>query len=183
MFFKRTPIIERPRCFFDIEATGLRIGHHECIEIAFIHDLLGPWQTKIKPRFPERFDARAIEVTGYRESEWADAPDFEKVYPKIMEYMTDCILIGHNSMRFDIPMIESECRMKGFDPNPITFSCQDTLSMAIEHLVPKGLKRISLKGVCEYFDIPYENAHTAYADALMTKQVYEKMTKRQLSMF
>lgn len=183
MFVKRTPIIERPKCFFDIEATGLRIGHNECIEIAFIHDLLGPWQTKIKPSFPDRFDDRAIEVTGYKEPLWRNAPSFVDVYPKIMEFMTDCILIGHNSMRFDIPMIESECRMKNLDHNPITRTCQDTLSMAIEHLVPKGLKRVSLKGVCEFLDIPYENAHTAYSDAMMTKKAYEKMTNRQMSLF
>jgi DNA polymerase-3 subunit alpha (Gram-positive type) len=183
MFFKRSPLNERPRCFFDIEATGLEIGYNECIEIAFIHDLLGPWQTKIKPKYPDRFHPRAIEVTGYKEYLWRDAPSFEDVHPKIMEFMSDCILIGHNALRFDIPMIEAECRMKGLESSPITHSCQDTQAMALDHLMPRGLKRLSLNAVCDFLEIPYENAHTAYADALMAKKVYERMSKRQTSLF
>ena len=55
--------------------------------------------------------------------------------------------------------------------------------LAIERLVPKGLNRVSLEAVCNFYDIPYENAHDAYADALMTKEVYQKMDTRQMGLF
>ena len=33
----------------------------------------------------------------------------------------------------------------------------------------------SLKSLCEFLSIPYENAHDAYADSLLTLKVYKEL--------
>lgn len=171
---------DKPLVFFDIETTGLRAGHHETTEIAFIHETLGAFCVQVKPRFPDRFEPDAKRISRYNETEWAGSPDLSEVIPKIREYTYESIIIGHNIIGYDLPFFNANCDMIGIDFEiPIKmYSIIDTQMMALSLLTPQGLKQLSLRACCRFFGISNDGQHNAYDDCLRTKQFYEALIKK-----
>jgi len=176
---KFVPYIDRPKVFFDVETTGLIPGYNEVTELGFVHEEMGNWSVRVRPRFMDRAHPRALEISGYNEKDWADAPFIVDVWDKLCLWLEDAIIIGHNVAGFDLPMMHGEARMKALSSDRISRSWEDTLGLAMTHLVPRGLKRVSLGACCDHFDISNEGAHHALEDALRCKQVYERITNSQ----
>ncbi len=176
---KFIPYQDRPRVFFDIETTGLIPGFNEVTELGFSHEEMGPWSVRVRPKYMDRAHPKALEVSGYNERDWADAPFIEDVWGSICLRLEDAIIVGHNVAGFDLPMMHGEARLKGLDSSRISHVWEDTQGLAVTHLVPRGLKRISLAACCDHFGISNEGQHHALEDALRCKQVYEKITKAQ----
>jgi len=177
------PYRKRPRVFFDVETTGTIPGFHEITELGFSHDLLGDWSVRVKPKFMERAEARALEVGRYNERDWTGARYLEQIWDRVCSYLEDAIIIGHNVAGFDLPIIRGEARMKSISDERISRSWEDTQGLAMTHLVPRGLKRQSLDACCDFFGIPNEGAHHALEDVLRCKQVYYRITNGQQEMF
>lgn len=183
-FRKFVPYLNRPKCFFDVETTGVVPGHHEITELGFLHDTLGEWSVRVKPKFMERAEPIALQVSRYRESDWASAPPIEEVWGRVLEFLEDTIIVGHNVGFFDLPMLEGEARMKGLNYERVSRAYEDTQCLALSLLIPKGdLKRVSLNALCKHFGISNEGEHHALEDVRRTKAVYYKMVKGQQSLF
>ena len=167
--------IDTPLVFFDLETTGLRAGHNEVTEIGFIHEKLGAWCCRVKPKHPERFDDVAREISRYNDVEWEDAPPLEDVIMKVREYTYESIIVGHNIVGFDIPFFNGNCAADGIDfALPMSMNhLIDTQMLALVHLVPQGLKSLGLKACCRFFGISNEGQHHAYDDCDRTRMVYE----------
>lgn len=177
-FKTHVPYDRRPFCFFDVETTGLDAGYHELTEIGFIHDKLGSANIQIRPKHLNRAQQKALDISGFQDDSWAEADDFHEVIPKIVEYMEDAILVGHNAIKFDLPMVLGNFEMYGYDTDRISKAVIDTQVLALTHLVPQGLKLLGLKPCMKFLNIEMEDHHTAYDDALMTKHVYEGIMKK-----
>lgn len=177
------PYRQRPKCYFDIETTGVLAGWHEITEVAFKHDTMGIWACRIKPRHMDRAQERALNISGYNDKDWADAPYIEEMWDTIVAYLTDVIIIGHNVAGFDLPMLQGESRMKKLDRYNISRAWEDTQGLAMTLLVPKGLKYVSLKACCEFFGIGNQGQHHALEDVLRTEQVYKRITQGQQGLF
>lgn len=174
------PYRNRPKVFIDLETTGVIPGYHEITELAFVHDTKGRWNVRVKPRHIDRAQERAIAISGYNEKDWAQAPYIEEMWERIVSYLEDVIIVGHNVAGFDRPMIEGEARVKKLPgADRISRACEDTQCLALTHLVPRGLNLLGLEACCRFFDIPNEGQHHAYEDALRCKAVYERITKTQ----
>jgi DNA polymerase III epsilon subunit-like protein len=173
------PYRNRPRVFFDVETTGLIPGFHEITELAFLHDEMGPWSVRVAPKHMDRAHERALAVSRYNEKDWAGALPIEEVWEAICVRLEDTIIIGHNVAGFDLPFIKGEARMKSLPTERISRAWEDTLGLAMTHLVPRGLRSVSLASCCEHFEISNEGQHHAYEDVLRCKAVYERITKRQ----
>lgn len=171
----RTPYINRPKVFFDLETTGLKAGYNEVTEAAFCHETKGSLCIQIKPDHPDRWDEESRKISGYRESAWADSISFKEAAPKIIEYLEGVIIIGHNVLSFDLPFLEAAFKMHGLESWRISEAVIDTRVLAMAHLIEDGLKMANLKACCKFFDIDNEGAHRAYDDVLRTKQVYESI--------
>ena len=83
-----TKIHEKNLVFVDVETTGLFMGSHEIIEIALIQtnpklEVMFEWHSKAKPAFPEWADKKALEINGYTEQAWKNAPLFIELVYKI----------------------------------------------------------------------------------------------------
>ena len=171
---------DTPLVFFDIETTGLRPGHHEVTEVAFIHEKLGAYCVRVNPRFPDRFEEDARRISRYNEVEWAGTPDLSEVMMKIREYTYESIIVGHNIVGFDIPFLNGNCKMieDNFEIPMKMNAIIDTQMMALSMLVPRGLKTLSLNACCKFFGISNEGQHHGYDDCLRTKMVYETMMKK-----
>ncbi len=182
-YIERVPLLQRPLAFLDVETTGLKPGHHEITEIAIDHSKYGTWSCRVRPRFLDRAEQRALEIQGFNETDWEGAPTFGAVAGKIIEWTENTILIGHNIAGFDIPMLHGCFEMAELSSRDISRAVVDTMTLAIEHLVPKGLKSLSLRAVCDFLKISNEGEHTALADVMRVKDVYEKLVGNQLKLF
>jgi DNA polymerase III epsilon subunit-like protein len=166
-----------------LETTGVIAGHHEITELGFEHEKMGAWSVRVKPKFMDRAQARALAVSRYNPHDWASAQPIEEVWTAICARLEDTIIIGHNVAGFDLPFIHGEARMKGLDSSRISRAWEDTQGLAMTHLVPRGLKRVSLQACCDFLEIPNEGAHHALEDVWRCQQVYYRVTRRQQEMF
>jgi DNA polymerase III alpha subunit (gram-positive type) len=168
-----------PTVFFDIETTGLDIGYHEIIEAAFIHSVKGKFSIKIKPRYIARASPEALSINGYNESAWSDSLYFdnENVIKIFKDYLENAIIIGHNICNFDIPFTIAQFKMCGLKSPSIDFTLIDTKILALAHLVPKGLRSLSLKACCSYFGIKSNGEHRALDDCMRNMEMYDALIK------
>ena len=83
---KRHPLRQVPVVFLDVETTGLDPRAHEIVEIAIVAlDGQVLLDTKVKPQNIEAASPRALEINGYNEADWADAPTFDEIKGKVMD--------------------------------------------------------------------------------------------------
>jgi DNA polymerase III epsilon subunit-like protein len=105
------------------------------------------------------------------------------MWGRIVAFLTDVIIVGHNVAGFDLAMLEGESRMKRLDRRDISRAWEDTQGLAMTLLVPRGLKRVSLKACCDYYGIGNQGQHHALEDVLRTEQVYKRITQGQQGLF
>jgi DNA polymerase III subunit epsilon len=165
----------------DIETTGLNPDLHEIIEIAAVlFDPSNPaakpqtFEIKVKPEFPENGDARAYEVNGYNAEEWKDAVSLDEAMRQYAAFTAGYTFCAHN-VTFDWGFINAAVQRTAVDLS-MGYQRLDSLSMAWFKLSPKGLKRFSLKAVCEFLSIPPEpDQHRALNGAMSAYRVIKKL--------
>jgi DNA polymerase-3 subunit alpha (Gram-positive type) len=171
--------------FIDTETTGLYASVHEIIEIAIITEYgdgrVERWSTLIKPKRIEDADPKALEINGYDadKGKWDDAPTFEEVYESHLwdKWRRGDIAVGHN-IAFDAEFYREEC--KRIDaPNLLPFTKIDTVTLAHEHLMPMGLKSLSLDKIRTFLHWSSKGAHTALKDAEDCRKLYWCLLRRQ----
>lgn len=170
--------------WFDLETTGLDKDTHTIIEIGIVltdmnGNILETWETKIKPTAVDiaKASPRALEINGYTTEAWKDAPRPEEIAPIIRErFKGKFILGGHNVAHFDVPFLKAWLKRHGQDNN-IGYRFLDTMSTAVEHLFPCGLKSASLVNIRKALAIETGVAHTALADTLACAEAYRKMAR------
>lgn len=182
---KATPVYAKAFTWVDVETTGLDPAVAEILEIAIVR--VSPdgseatFHSKVKPDHIETAHPKALEVNGYTEEAWADAPTQSEVWNKIVRLglFEDCIIAGQN-VRFDVGFIEKALHDHVEKAPRIGYHLYDTVTLAIEHLAPLGIESVSLtkdNGVCAFLGIPIEGAHTAMGDIRMTMEVDRKLRR------
>lgn len=155
--------MQNPRTihFVDIETTTLEPEQGEIIDICIISSedwgrtICNIYSTKVKPVHIWTADPAALNVNGYTESEWADAPVWSDVVDEISQILADGIICAHNS-RFESKWLSYHCT----DVLTHRFMCTQTLAYVF---LP--LRSASMSALRKFFDWSDENAHTAAADA------------------
>jgi len=163
----------------DTETTGLDPETSVVLEFAalVIHPteghVIARYETKIKPTEEELRAAhpKALEVNGYTDEAWADAPTIEQVAPEIGTLLEGCVLVGHN-VSFDEQMLKAHLAAHGIEER-IPYHKIDTVTLAYEHLTPLGLKSASLDRIREFLGWSKEGAHTAMKDVEDTANLFE----------
>ena len=170
--------------WFDLETTGLDKDRHTILEIAIVKtdmdgNIIDTWETKIKPTAADiaKASPRALEINGYTTEAWRDAPTPEEIASVIRDqFRGKYILGGHNIASFDVPFLKAWFNKHGQDPN-IGYRFLDTMSTAVEHLFPCGLKSASLVNIRKALAIETGVAHTALADTLACAKAYKLMAR------
>ena len=178
MFNNFVPYRDRPFCFWDLETTGTKPGHHEILEISCKHEKLGVWTTQVKPMHIDRADPEALKVAGYNYADWAEAPTFKDIAPKFTEFVADATLIGHNIALFDVPMAIGQYEMCGLSCDGLFRDVIDTMMLARAFLVPEGLKLLNMKAARKFFGKGYDGAHNAYDDVVFAEELYHDIVSR-----
>jgi len=165
--------------FLDIETTGLDPIQQEIIEVGFVrHNPDGTvleWESKFKPQRMETAEPKALEINGYSEEAWKDAPLFNEHARLVADALSNCLIVGHN-VSFDIGFILEAMKRTGVR-HRISYHKIDTVTLAYEHLAPCGLHSLSLANVCNFLGISNDGAHTAMDDAKRCQEVYFKLLR------
>jgi len=170
--------MDQQYAFLDLETTGLSPEAHEILEIAILdaeENVL--FESLIRPLHIQTAHPKALEVNGYaaNPSRWKTAPTWNEVAPKVMDLLAGKVLVGHNIDRFDLGFVRRHLEKAGQDVSRITGQTVDTMNLAKEHLVPKGLKTKKLHDVCDFLGISNDGEHTAKADVKRTIKAFHAM--------
>lgn len=158
---------------FDLETTGISCYKDSVVEISAVKVIGGmvedEFSSLVNPRRSIPYEVS--KVNGITDDMVADAPLFNDVLMKFIDFTEGMTLVGHNIHSFDLKFIyrDSEKFYGGIPGNDYV----DTLHLARKYL--PQLKRHSLTLLAEYYGISTEGAHRALNDCHMNQQVYEQL--------
>jgi DNA polymerase III epsilon subunit family exonuclease len=161
---------------FDLETTDSDVDACEIVEIGAVRVREGKpiaeFHTLVRPDRPVSEAAR--EVHGYGADDLADAPVFRDVWPSFRDFVGDDVLVAHNGVRFDVPVLE---RMSHGLPRA------DGLAFYDSYLLARELLRSShrLSDLADRFGVPIDRAHHALDDARALAGVFGALTDLRIS--
>ena len=167
----------------DIETTGLDCSYNSIIEVSAVRvrgcEIKDKFSSLIKP--PKHYpffgdgdyfyvDEFITKLTGITNEMLDDAPEATEVLPEFAKFIGDDILIGHN-VNFDVNFLyEAMSKVIG---QPLKNNFIDTMRFS-RKLFPAS-KHHRACDLAKNCDIPYENAHRALNDSMITFSCFEKM--------
>jgi len=156
---------------FDVETTGLSAaGGDRIVEVAALkvngREAAGRFHTLVDSGREVSYGA--FRVNGITQEMLSGAPYPAEVFPRLMEFIGDAHIIGHN-IKFDIGFLLNELSLIDF-PLKKKLVTIDTIRMA-RTLLP-GMVRYSLQHVARHLGIDQPQEHRAMSDVEMTFEVY-----------
>ena len=162
---------------YDTETTGLDLDKDEMVQLAAIRinaagQVTDTFERMIIPTVPigdgayqtHGFDLNYIKAHGGVTAKEA-LTDFSA-------FVKGATLVGHNSFRFDAPLIKRQLKDNGLPPLDIRAE-YDTLTIAKQFHAE--LPDFRLSTLCEKYGIINEAAHNAYGDIVATGKVLCRM--------
>lgn len=175
------------KAFIDIETGGFSITKNGVCEIGVVitdkHlNVVSQHRWLIKPYTQEgsselvNYKPEAMQVHGISVAElYQNGSDVKEVmqdFSRIIKDLQVVTIIGHNSIRFDVPRIEHLLnRFLGTTIKKMFHL--DTQDMAKNKY---NLPSYSLENLCSHFGIKNEKAHSALGDAYAALELYKKLT-------
>lgn len=169
----------------DFETTGINPETDEIVQVGLIkfdyetEDMIDEFKTLVKPS--KGIPQSAEDVHHLSDADVSDAPSWKEVAPLVIEFIGNCGLVGHNLIKFDLPILQAELKRAKLPLLDCTNrSLLDTLCIfkAKEpHTLAKAAKF--------YWDIDYgdEYAHNAYFDAQACMRVLYGQKKHYPDLF
>ena len=158
-------------CVLDLETTGFSPRLEKITEIGVMKYQDG----KVIDKFscfvnPEKsIPPRVVEVTGITDDMVRNAETIDKVFPKLLEFIKDSVLVAHNA-EFDVGFLRHFAKELGYE---FDFTYLDTLSLAYE-LFPE-YKTYKLGKIAKNLGIKVDVAHRALDDVNTTVKVFKVM--------
>ena len=167
---------DRNLLFLDSETSGLTPGHNEAIEWAAVLTkpdgvtIIDSFEAKVKPLHMDRFDAKAKEVNGYNEAEWADAPDALLTAARMREMSRDVILVGQN-VSFDEGFLTAFLKQHDLKP-AWHYHKIDTMVLAWPLIKSGKITGLSLVDLALWAGAEQVKPHRAMSDVLCVQKAY-----------
>ena len=153
----------------DLEMTGLNPKNDKVIEIAAVKvqngKIADTYSTLVNPQI--KISERITELTGITNEMVTSGASMDEAMQKLIDFIDGEVIVGHN-VRFDYSFIKQWAVNHKI---PLELKAYDTLKMARTLLPQEQPKK--LEALCEYFNIPRENAHRALDDTIETKKIFE----------
>jgi len=177
----KIPIVAYPKnqdidttyCVLDLETTGLSFRTEKITEVGIMKikngEVIDSFETFVNPEKPIPYEV--VEVTKITDDMVKDAPTIKEVFPKIIEFIGDAVLVAHNA-DFDIGFLKHNASILG---HKFDYTYIDTLRLA-KDLFPE-YKKYKLGIIAENLGIKVEVAHRALDDVNTTVQVFNVMMK------
>ena len=165
---------------FDFETTGLSTSHDSIIEVGAVKVINGKVSESkafLFDEFVKPYKSRVTDVvtktTGIKPEDVASAREMWEVIPDFLKFVGDLPLVGYNSSSFDNAFLERAGRYSGIIIKNDTFDVL-TYARKKKNCLPCGQK-FSLESLSTSLGIKNPAAHRAYADAITTAKVFEKI--------
>jgi DNA polymerase III epsilon subunit-like protein len=179
------PMKERKILFLDLETTGLNPGTHEITEIGAVlvtqpdYEVVGTYQTKVMPSHLETATPIALEIGHFDLETWQrEAKPLEVALQELAEFSNQAILAGFN-LTFDWAFLQTGFNQVNIE-DPFYYHRFDVMSAAFAVMYNrKEFSKFSLSECCRFFGVTNQNAHTAFADAQATYEVFVAMMRYQ----
>lgn len=181
----------------DVETTGLVVGYHEVVQIAILPldpNLdpmdVSPFCLKMKPAYPERASARAMQVNALSLKDLENCPTHSQGADIFFEWAAGLNLplgkkmlpICHNAI-FDVPMTQLWLGHEAYGAN-FGKGARCTMGMAMAEndsaawkARPIPFSSTGLKALCKKFAIKLEGHHDALIDVLATAKLYKELLR------
>ncbi len=167
---------------YDTETTGLDLSKDELVQLSAIRldengEMAEALDMMVEPTIPisqgayetHGFDLAYIRAHG--------GVDGKTALERFAAFADGCVLVGHNSLRFDAPLLRRLFKEQGLPPLA-TLGEYDTLTMA--KLFLQGLADYKLSTLCARYKVVNEAAHNALGDITATAKVLWRMLQENV---
>ena len=163
---------------YDLEtgAGGINTNKAEIVEIcamSVIENELENYHQRVKP--PNWIPKSATNIHTIDNKMVANKPDIETVLPDFLRIIQNRILIGHNIINFDNPVLDHHLRQ--YLEEGLSNPYYDTLATA-QRLYPR--ERHNLETLADKFEIEHGDMHQAYEDVRVNRLVFKKLIEEDL---
>lgn len=169
--FSKGQNLDTTYCVLDLETTGLSFRTEKITEVGIMKvkngEVIDEFSCFVNPEKP--IPQKVVEVTNITDDMVKDAETIDKVFPKILEFVGDSILVAHNA-DFDIGFLKYNASQLGYELNNTYL---DTLRLA-KSLFP-DFKKYKLGFIADKLGIVVEVAHRALDDVDTTVKVFNIM--------
>jgi DNA polymerase-3 subunit epsilon len=164
----------------DLETTGLSTTRDRIVEIALVRQRANGERERfvrlVNPMIPIPAAAQAIHQIS--DEMVRGCPTFRQIAPDVARFLSECpeaTLCGHNLLRFDLPLLQSEFVRAGLKPPNLSSRAVVDSLVIFRKLEPHTLG----KAVEFYLDgKTHENAHRAQGDAEAALDVWLAQKRR-----
>ena len=165
--------IDTTYCVLDLETTGFSPLTEKITEVGIMKvkdgEVIDEFSCFVNPEKP--IPQRVVEVTNITDDMVKDAETIDKVFPKVLEFLGDSVIVAHNA-GFDVGFLKHNAKVLGYD---FDYTYIDTLSLA-KDLFP-NFKKYKLGKIADELGIVVEVAHRALDDVDTTVKVFKVMMK------
>lgn len=163
--------IDTTYCVLDLETTGFSAVTEKITEIGVMKvkdgEVIDEFSCFVNPE--KHIPERVTEVTNITDEMVKDAETIDKVFPKLLEFLGDSVIVAHNA-GFDVGFLKQNAKALGYE---FDYTYLDTLSLA-KDLFP-DYKKYKLGKIAENLGIKVEVAHRALDDVDTTVKVFKVM--------
>ena len=173
--------LSKPIVFFDLETTGVQVGHDHIVEIC-LHKVMpdGSTDTRVERIRPVDANGNTIHIPeqttaihGISDADVADKPSFRELAQSLYDYIGDADLAGYNSNKFDVPLLVEEFLRVGID-----FDLSKRRLVDVQNIFHQMEQRTLVAAYKFYCQKDLENAHSAAADTIATYEVLKAQLDR-----
>lgn len=156
---------------FDIETTGLSKKHNNIIEIGAVKvkdgEVVDTFSEFINPGVPIPYQIE--QLTSINDDMVKDAPMFDVIVPRFVEFCGDDIVVAHNAS-FDTGFVRMNAEELG-----LKFDNTVLDTMTLSHILLPELGKFTLDRVCKELKVVNAHHHRAIDDAEATAKVFFKL--------
>ena len=168
-------VLQKPICFFDIEATGIDISKDRIVELAILkvfpngNEESFRWLVNPEMEIPKA----VIKIHGITNEKVAKEPTFKALANKVYQLIKGCDLAGYNSNRYDIPLLAEELTRSDID-----FDISKVNTVDVQTIFHKKEQRTLGAAYQFYCNKDLEDAHSALSDTKATYEVLKSQLER-----
>ena len=172
-----SPLIALDAVALDTETTGLDPRKASIVEIGAARIVRGEldsdtvFQQLVQPGGP--IPAAAVDIHQIDDSAVASAPRFADVWPRLLDYLGDSVLVGH-TIGFDLAVLNYECERIGMAlRTPVALDIR-----LLAEVAEPNLAGYSLDHLAAWLEIQISRRHSALADAIAAGRIFCALAPR-----
>lgn len=179
--------LDRPLAITDLELTGIDPALHEIIEFGLVLmdqctlEILGEWETKVKPQHIKTANPESLAVAGFDERAWNNALALDDALDAYLRRAKGSVFAAWGAI--DWMFLWRAMQEKNIDPKDYFYKHpKDLWSAAVEHFTgaieQSGTEHPSLSWFSTQLGVPKEpEPHRAINGARAAALIYQKLAK------